>query len=96
MRAFVAAVAAARRDAASAAPTDRFGAFGGRYVPETLIPALDELERGVRIGAWPTRRFGASCDELASQVCRPSVAAERSARVFRSASARSSGSSAKT
>jgi tryptophan synthase beta chain len=29
------------------APTaaDRFGAFGGRYVPETLIPALDELER---------------------------------------------------
>jgi len=29
------------------APTqhsDRFGAFGGRYVPEMLIPALDELE----------------------------------------------------
>jgi tryptophan synthase beta chain len=25
--------------------SDRFGAFGGRYVPETLIPALDELER---------------------------------------------------
>ena len=25
-------------------PTDRFGTFGGRYVPETLIPALDELE----------------------------------------------------
>ena len=25
------------------APTDRFGPFGGRYVPETLIPALDEL-----------------------------------------------------
>ncbi len=24
--------------------TDRFGPFGGRYVPETLIPALDELE----------------------------------------------------
>jgi tryptophan synthase beta chain len=23
---------------------DRFGEFGGRYVPETLIPALDELE----------------------------------------------------
>src|SRR5207244_2879953 len=23
----------------------RFGAFGGRYVPETLIPALDELAR---------------------------------------------------
>jgi tryptophan synthase beta chain len=25
--------------------SDRFGVFGGRYVPETLIPALDELER---------------------------------------------------
>lgn len=28
----------------AAAPTDRFGPFGGRYVPETLIPALDALE----------------------------------------------------
>src|SRR5712671_4280784 len=28
--------------------TDVFGAYGGRYVPETLIPALDELERGWR------------------------------------------------
>ena len=27
-----------------AAPSDRFGAFGGRYVPETLIAALDEVE----------------------------------------------------
>jgi tryptophan synthase beta chain len=26
---------------------DRFGVFGGRYVPETLIPALDELERAL-------------------------------------------------
>ena len=25
-------------------PSDRFGQFGGKYVPETLIPALDELE----------------------------------------------------
>ena len=24
--------------------SDRFGAFGGRYVPETLVPALDALE----------------------------------------------------
>jgi tryptophan synthase beta chain len=24
--------------------TDRFGAFGGKYVPETLVPALEELE----------------------------------------------------
>ncbi len=28
----------------AAGATDRFGAFGGRYVPETLIPALDALE----------------------------------------------------
>jgi tryptophan synthase beta chain len=26
----------------------RFGRFGGRFVPETLVPALDELERGWR------------------------------------------------
>ncbi len=26
----------------------RFGPFGGRYVPETLIPALERLESGVR------------------------------------------------
>ncbi len=34
---------------ATTAPTssDRFGAFGGRYVPETLVPALDELERAL-------------------------------------------------
>ncbi|HEY2375392.1 MAG TPA: tryptophan synthase subunit beta [Gemmatimonadaceae bacterium] len=31
--------------ATSPETTDRFGVFGGRYVPETLIPALDELER---------------------------------------------------
>jgi tryptophan synthase beta chain len=29
---------------AGSPPTDRFGPFGGRYVPETLIPALDALE----------------------------------------------------
>ncbi|MFQ5608941.1 MAG: hypothetical protein ACE5F8_01570, partial [Woeseiaceae bacterium] len=26
----------------------RFGPFGGRYVPETLVPAFDRLEQGVR------------------------------------------------
>ncbi|MGO9829907.1 MAG: tryptophan synthase subunit beta [Myxococcaceae bacterium] len=30
----------------------RFGPYGGRYVPETLIPALDELER-----AWAEARL---------------------------------------
>src|SRR5881394_3621495 len=28
--------------------TTDFGTYGGRYVPETLIPALDELDRGWR------------------------------------------------
>ena len=31
-------------DSSTEAPRDRFGAFGGRYVPETLIPAIDALE----------------------------------------------------
>ncbi|MEY2974162.1 MAG: tryptophan synthase beta chain [Actinomycetota bacterium] len=31
--------------------TGRFGEFGGRFVPETLVPACQELERGFR-EAW--------------------------------------------
>ena len=36
-------------DAAGSLPDSRgrFGAFGGRYVPETLVPALDRLQAGV-------------------------------------------------
>ena len=34
----------------------RFGAFGGRYVPETLIPALDELDREFE-KAWADPNF---------------------------------------
>jgi tryptophan synthase beta chain len=34
----------------------RFGAFGGRYVPETLIPALDELEQEFT-KAWADTAF---------------------------------------
>ncbi len=44
----------ARRDPTGADRVDatgRFGRFGGRYVPETLIPALDELA-----AAWDTAR----------------------------------------
>ena len=39
-----------RVDAKSASLPDakgRFGEFGGRYVPETLVPALDRLQAGV-------------------------------------------------
>nr|WP_206044611.1 tryptophan synthase subunit beta [Gemmatimonas groenlandica] len=42
------------------APTDRFGPFGGRYVPETLIPALDALEAAFE----ETRRDAAFQAEL--------------------------------
>jgi tryptophan synthase beta chain len=34
-----------QKRAAKAAVAGRFGAYGGRYVPETLMAALDELER---------------------------------------------------
>jgi tryptophan synthase beta chain len=40
-----------------------FGAYGGRYVPETLIPALDELERGWR-EARDDESFRTELDEL--------------------------------
>ena len=28
--------------------TSHYGVYGGRFVPETLVPALDELEAGWR------------------------------------------------
>src|SRR4051812_13182128 len=34
-----------RSSAAASAVAGRFGAYGGRYVPETLVAALEELER---------------------------------------------------
>src|SRR2546423_2285452 len=50
----------------------RFGAFGGRYVPETLIPALDELDTAFD-DAMRDRRFGAELDRLLKEyVGRPS------------------------
>ena len=41
-----------------------YGEYGGRYVPETLIPALDELEAGWR-EAWDDESFSTELDELA-------------------------------
>ena len=51
---------------------DRFGKYGGRYVPETLIPALDELETAFATAmADPT--FVAELDDLLrTYVGRPS------------------------
>jgi tryptophan synthase beta chain len=40
-----------------------YGPYGGRFVPETLIPALDELERGWRAAAADPS-FWAELDEL--------------------------------
>src|SRR5216110_1400565 len=40
-----------------------FGTYGGRYVPETLVPALDELEAGWR-AAQTDESFRAELDEL--------------------------------
>ncbi len=49
----------------------RFGPFGGRYVPETLIPALERLEQGMR-QHLPTAEFQKSFQrELKSWVGRP-------------------------
>ena len=41
-----------------------FGEYGGRYVPETLVPALEELEHGWR-DALADAAFGQELDELA-------------------------------
>jgi tryptophan synthase beta chain len=61
----------------------RFGPFGGRYVPETLVPALDRLERGVR-DILPDPEFRAEFEgQLRSWVGRPTpltFAAELSRR----------------
>lgn len=43
--------------------SDRFGPFGGRYVPETLIPALDELEAALAV-AQQDPAFQAELDHL--------------------------------
>ena len=52
--------------------TDRFGAYGGRYVPETLIPALDELDSAFE-AAMADPAFVAELDELLrTYVGRPS------------------------
>jgi len=46
-------------------PIGRFGEFGGRFVPETLVPALEELEREFTT-AWASPEFRAELDSLLS------------------------------
>ncbi|MGH9081169.1 MAG: pyridoxal-phosphate dependent enzyme, partial [Acidimicrobiales bacterium] len=44
-------------------PSGRFGRFGGRFVPESLVPALIELEEAFR-SAWSDDRFRAELDGI--------------------------------
>jgi tryptophan synthase beta chain len=53
-------------------PSGRFGAFGGRYVPETLIPALDELERAFDEAMADAEFIKSYSDLLRDYVGRPS------------------------
>jgi tryptophan synthase beta chain len=60
----------------STQPSDRFGAFGGRYVPETLIPALDELEAHYAAAQGDPAFRAELSDMLSSYVGRPSPLSE--------------------
>ncbi len=51
----------------------RFGPFGGRYVPETLIPALERLEDGVRRHLRSSSFQQELAAELTSWVGRPTA-----------------------
>ncbi len=57
-------------------PEGRFGEFGGRFVPETLIPACYELEAAFR-DAWADPAFRAELDAvLRDYAGRPSIVTE--------------------
>jgi len=51
----------------------RFGVFGGRYVPETLIPALERLTEGVQAHLHDSEFRQALENELATWVGRPTA-----------------------
>jgi tryptophan synthase beta chain len=54
----------------------RFGDFGGRFVPETLVPACQELEAGFN-DAWADPMFRADLDQLLREYAgRPSMITE--------------------
>jgi tryptophan synthase beta chain len=57
-------------------PEGRFGDFGGRFVPETLVPACEELDVAFR-DAWADPTFRAELDELLQNYAgRPSALTE--------------------
>jgi tryptophan synthase beta chain len=54
-------------------PTGRFGEFGGRFIPETLIPACADLDAAFR-EAWVDPAFRAELDDLLTNYAgRPSL-----------------------
>ena len=58
------------------ASNDRFGVFGGRYVPETLVPALDELTTALAAALADPAFDRELTDLLATYVGRPSPLSE--------------------
>ena len=57
-------------------PDGRFGRFGGRYVPETLVPACEELEAAFA-AAWADAGFRGELDALLRDYAgRPSILTE--------------------
>ena len=65
-----------RVDAKSASLPDakgRFGEFGGRYVPETLVPALDRLQAGVDRYLHQAEFQAEFCRELNDWAGRPTA-----------------------
>ena len=62
-----------KREVAGEFPDDRgrYGPFGGRYVPETLVPALDRLDAGVRRWLADPAFMAEYEDQLATWVGRP-------------------------
>ncbi len=56
--------------------TGRFGEFGGRFVPETLVPACEELEAAF-VDAWADVAFRSELDHLLKTYAgRPSILTE--------------------
>jgi len=65
-----------RADAATASLPDgkgRFGAFGGCYVPETLVPALNRLQAGIERYLHQPEFQAEFCQELKNWVGRPTA-----------------------
>ncbi len=56
------------QDQAGTRPRGRFGVYGGRYVPETLIPALEELEAAYE-AARRDPAFAAEVDGYLGSLC---------------------------